>query len=48
MTDAAGLDLDPHLGAARFWNWALHHFEVSTGFTDLYGFHNFRPDELWR
>ena len=41
VADAAGLNLDPYLGAAGFRNRALHHFEVSTWFADLYGFHIF-------
>ena len=41
VADAAGFNLDPNLGAARLRNRTFDDFEVSTGFADLCGFHDF-------
>jgi hypothetical protein len=39
MTNAARFDLNAHLAASGLRNGAVNEFEISTGFTDLNGFH---------
>jgi hypothetical protein len=39
VADAACFDLDPHLPASGLRDRALNHFEISSRFADLHGFH---------
>src|SRR5262249_1196548 len=39
VTDAAGLNANPHVSGGGFWDVALYDFEVRSGFWYLHSFH---------
>jgi hypothetical protein len=39
VTDSTGLNANPHLSRARFWNLAFYQFEVGSRLPDLHSFH---------